>query len=274
MAKRSLTLILLIIVLLMAASLPAQAAGFSTTLSFPEGVSSYYTLTITLTAGVPFRAQLDCALESDDYDSPGSIDPYLELYDADGIYITYADDEGDQDCAGYNNAILEYTPTMSGIYRLEAWDISENGGDGILTLSGISGAGLAFPDGRVNQEQWATAAIFCVVNGNLDVYAIDAAGVGTLVIREDWKALEALGIPEVNTLRAQSEDGNIRVYRLSSGEWQLNAPADGLFDGYVFRWTECTPGGSGGGQVSITGPTIDGDDDDSPPDDFPIDDDD
>jgi hypothetical protein len=100
---------------------------------------------------------------------------------------------------------------------------------------------LPFPDERVNQEQWATAAIYCDDNGYLDIYTLDEDGAGTLVIREVYKELQALGIPEVNTLRAQSADGSVRLYRLSSGEWQLNAPADGLVDGYVFRWTQCMP---------------------------------
>lgn len=260
--KRTLLFVALLAMLLIVAAAPAAAAGgFSTTLSFPAD-GAYFLVSVDLTAGVPFRAHLQCAVESDDEDTPGSIDPYLELYapGADPFLdssLAWADDEGDQDCAGYHDAILEFTPADTDTYTLWVEDISYNGGSGFLSLDGINNAStLPFPDGRVNQEQWATAAVYCVVNGNIDIYAISAAGLGTLIIREDWAALEALGIPAQNELRAQSEDGSIRLYRLSSGEWQINAPANGLFDGYVYRWRECTPG-VGGTNVPVSGPFVD-----------------
>ncbi len=259
--RRLLILVGLLAMMIMVVAAPAAAAGgFSTTLSYPAE-AAYYSVAVDLIAGVPFRAHLQCALESTSWDTPGSIDPYLELY-APGdeplidSWIVAADDNGDQDCAGWYDAIIEYTPGVSGTYTLVAFKYAGNSGLGYLSLSGINNAiSLPFPDGRINQEQWATAAVFCVVNGNIDIYAINASGVGSLVIREDWAALEALGIPAQNELRAQSEDGSIRLYRLSSGEWQINAPADGNENGYVYRWRECTPGGSSL-SVGISGPFV------------------
>lgn len=247
--KRTVLIAALLVLLVMVVVAPAQAATTSLTFSFAPEEYTYYLVYVDLTAGVPFLANFVCVLQSEYYGTPGSIDPYLELY-APGTnpledeYVAWADDEGELDCAGAYDAILEYTPELSGTFTLLVQDISSGGGDGILTLDGVTlPTTLPFPDGRVNQQQWATAAVFCNVNGNLDIYAIDSAGVGRLVIRENWLALQALGVPEVNTLRAQSEDGSVRLYRLSSGEWQVNAPADSLLDGYVFRWTQCVPGG-------------------------------
>lgn len=269
--RRYLILVALVAMIVMVAAAPAAAQGStSVTLTYELGDwGPYYLISIELTEGVPLRATFQCALESEEEDTLGSIDPYLELY-APGVtpdfssYEVWADDEGSQDCAGYHDAILDYVPAVSGTYTLLAQDISDpfddgsenNGGVGYLNLTGIVGGSvLPFPDGRINQEQWATAAVYCVVNGNIDVYAISAAGLGTLVIRENWAALEALGIPAENELRAESEDGSIRLYRLSSGEWQINAPADGNANGYVYRWRECTPGGGGSiGNVGVSGP--------------------
>lgn len=109
---------------------------------------------------------------------------------------------------------------------------------------GVSG----FADGRINslaREPWQTVAIYCRPGGVIDIYAIDeTTSGGYLVIRATPADIAAVGVPSnANALIASSTDGDVRLYRLTSGEFQVNAPAvlggDLLRDGYVFIWESC-----------------------------------
>ncbi len=70
---------------------------------------------INLVAGETYQIALDGVTLSD---------PYLQLYDGSGNYITFDDDSG----AG-SNALISFTPTTSGTYYIsaEAWSFSETG---------------------------------------------------------------------------------------------------------------------------------------------------
>lgn len=97
-------------------------------------------------------------------------------------------------------------------------------------------------DPRMNPIEYypyQTAAIYCI-NGRIDIYAIDPiTSNGTLVIRVLPDEIAAVGIPEINTLLDASPDGNIRLYRLNTGEFQVNAPLNNQRDGYIFIWDGC-----------------------------------
>lgn len=96
-------------------------------------------------------------------------------------------------------------------------------------------------DSRINRldlEPWQTVAIYCERNGAIDIYRINEQSEGYLVIHLTRDRIDALGVPTFNTLLATSEDGAVRLYRLSTGEYQVIAPRDGMFDGYVYRWQE------------------------------------
>lgn len=56
-----------------------------------------------------------------------------------------------------------------------------------------------------------------------------------LVIEYDLSELSA-ELPSENTLLAASEDGQIRLFRLTTGEFQLNAPTLSNENGYVLIW--------------------------------------
>jgi hypothetical protein len=81
------------------------------------------------------------------------------------------------------------------------------------------------------------AAIYCTTAG-VKIIDIDVRGaaVGSFIV--PYADIDAIGIPEVNTLIA--EHRGFRLYRLTTGELQLNAPPNWLSSGeYVFIWTGC-----------------------------------
>lgn len=101
-------------------------------------------------------------------------------------------------------------------------------------------------DGRLNsicEEPYQTAAIYCRGDGAIDVYAI-TDGEGWLAFRTTQSEIEAVGVQHQNAMIEQSHDGKIRLYRLSTGEFQVNAPIwdvvrGNLPDGYVFEFEGC-----------------------------------
>ncbi|MCA9905159.1 MAG: hypothetical protein KC547_14990, partial [Anaerolineae bacterium] len=230
---------LLIVVLLMSLLFAAvtYAADVGVTLDFPldSGNEMYYDVFVSVDAGDTVTVTWICNLQSTDWYFPGSIDPYLEVYAPDGGFVDWADDQGSLDCAGFNDSILTFVASQSGVYTISAWDISGNGGSGTLTVSGatVHSTNLTNPlaaDGRLNPEPWATAFVYCV-NGYIDVYQL-FDGQGQRVIHELRADIDALGDVAENTLIASSPDGTIRLYKLTSGELQVNAPMGGQDNGY------------------------------------------
>ncbi|MDX2140463.1 MAG: hypothetical protein SF123_20435 [Chloroflexota bacterium] len=114
---------------------------------------------------------------------------------------------------------------------------------GAIVSGGGAAAPLLFADGRVNQQQWASASAYCRTDG-IEVWSIGADGRGQLaftVTREDVEAMETM--PEVNTLLAEAEGprGTISLWRLTSGEFQLMSPGEGSDSTklYIFIWSGC-----------------------------------
>ncbi|MBN8592397.1 MAG: hypothetical protein J0M33_11580 [Anaerolineae bacterium] len=102
----------------------------------------------------------------------------------------------------------------------------------------------SFPDGRSNDFDYgATAAIFCEDN-SVKVYGINAESQGFFAFSVTQDEIDALGQPATNTLLDSFPSpfgGDIRLYLLTTGELQLNAP--GLppesWKEYVFTWAGC-----------------------------------
>jgi hypothetical protein len=92
-------------------------------------------------------------------------------------------------------------------------------------------------DGRLGGT--GTDAAIYVDNDEISVYVIDAEGNGTLALSVDPDSLDALpDFPETNTLIAQSADGFVSLYKLTTGEYQFNIGPDAegktrviIFDG-------------------------------------------
>ena len=78
--------------------------------------------------------------------------------------------------------------------------------------------------------------MYCTAEG-IDVYARNADNQYVFSVRALASAYEALGTPAANTLLATSADGNVRVYLLSSGEFQVNAYTSS--EEYVAIWSGC-----------------------------------
>ncbi len=94
-------------------------------------------------------------------------------------------------------------------------------------------------DGRINTDAGAPAIIY---PGSLRIYAYDPVDcVSTLVLTISNETIEALGIPAANTVLGSAinpfTDQSIVIYRLSSGEFQMNTSyANGK--SYIFTWNE------------------------------------
>jgi hypothetical protein len=101
-----------------------------------------------------------------------------------------------------------------------------------------TGACEGINDGRVNDtDANAEAAIWCRSYG-IDTYDIDFSGDGELAMRTTWAEIDAVPAkPEVNTL-IEGVPG-FALYRLTSGELQLNGPANWEGKPYVFIWDGC-----------------------------------
>lgn len=101
-------------------------------------------------------------------------------------------------------------------------------------------------DFRINplvEDPYQPVAIYCEDNGRIDVYRINENSDGFLVLRASAEQIAAVGVQETNQLITASNDGEVRLYRLSTGEFQVNAPYEGNFDGYVYIWGGCSPTG-------------------------------
>lgn len=112
---------------------------------------------------------------------------------------------------------------------------------GYMSGPGI-GVVISFNDGRINRfEQYAQAAIYAVDYGTgtgLHIYSIDeATGEGTLALEVTPEMIAAVPeMPAANTLIAATADGRIALYRLTTGEYQVNTGpnAEGYIDVVIF----------------------------------------
>jgi hypothetical protein len=92
-------------------------------------------------------------------------------------------------------------------------------------------------DGRVKPDAGAPVAVYCHDYG-IDVYRINPDSTGTLAFTATNAELDRVGDSSAkNTLIDSSAD--IRLYRLTTGEFQVNAGPDAEGKEYVLTWEEC-----------------------------------
>ena len=96
------------------------------------------------------------------------------------------------------------------------------------------------PDNRLNADPVAPVVIYCEDYG-IDIYARDASDTYQFALRALAADYEALGTPAANTLLATSADGNVRLFLLTTGEFQVNATFGN--EEYVAIWTGCPASG-------------------------------
>lgn len=98
-------------------------------------------------------------------------------------------------------------------------------------------------DGRLNRADAAAGAVvYCLPDGGLAVYDVDTLSRGALALSVSAAEFATFpGVPTENTLVDASSTGAIRLYRLTSGELQINSP--GIYPSdpeYVFVFNDCT----------------------------------
>jgi hypothetical protein len=132
---------------------------------------------------------------------------------------------------------LSYTIPASGNYQFAfLWSLIHGGHTTVTATTSCSGPGQAgevplFTDGRINTDAAQTASIYCA-NGGITVYAV-VDSVGHLAFKATKAELAAVPAkPAKNTLITSGL--NVSLYRLTTGQFQINAPDD-----YVFTWNGC-----------------------------------
>jgi hypothetical protein len=91
-------------------------------------------------------------------------------------------------------------------------------------------------DGRINPGA-VEASIYCKVDGVV-ILDIDIRGKAVNEFKVSYDQINEIGIPLENTLIAEQK--GFRLYRLTTGELQLNAPGNWTNSGeYVFIWPGC-----------------------------------
>lgn len=99
-------------------------------------------------------------------------------------------------------------------------------------------------DGRLNRADAAAGAIvYCLPDAGIAVYDVDTLSRGDLALSISAAELaQTDALPAENTLIDASASGAIRLYRLTSGELQINSPGIYTSDPeYVFIWDGCEP---------------------------------
>jgi hypothetical protein len=81
-------------------------------------------------------------------------------------------------------------------------------------------------DQRLNAQAGASATVYCQENGSIYVYGINELGRGFFSFQVSRDRVEEVGIPATNTMLASGLGtwGDISLWRLTSGEFQLHAP--------------------------------------------------
>lgn len=95
------------------------------------------------------------------------------------------------------------------------------------------------PDNRVNSaDADPAAAVYCQSDG-VAIWDVDTLSRGEFLFLVPFNKIAAIpSHPDVNTLI--EEHGGFRLYRLTSGELQLNSPPDWQGKEYVFTWSGCS----------------------------------
>jgi hypothetical protein len=93
-------------------------------------------------------------------------------------------------------------------------------------------------DGRENLRDLASPVVIYMVGEGVHVYWWDEASrTSELVVEASAEEVAAVGIPAgENTLIETSVDGSVRLYRLPTGEFQVNVDAHNINDFYIFIW--------------------------------------
>jgi len=134
-----------------------------------------------------------------------------------------------------NAANFQFNAGMNIMARVSCTPV---GGSGGATRKG-GGVGRA-EDDRLDRRWGMPLASYCRNNG-FHFYLIDENSRGILRLIVSREQIDAVPEkPEHNTLIAESEE-KIRLYRLTTGEFQVNYGPNTNGDEYAWSWITCVP---------------------------------
>jgi len=240
---------------LLALALPAAAVA-GPTLPMPPGPPIIFTGSVDYAtqpyadhfvyaeAGTVVAASLDCTEADGLYPMLAIYQPDGTYYDIESIFMSGNFISGGL-CPSAGTGLI--VAPMTGIYAIRVTSVmyatnftlgDNDSGGYILKVYGASlpAGGFSPNDGRINADPTPPVVMYCTSEG-IDVYARNADDAYLFSVRAPKADYEALGTPATNTLLASNADGSVRVYLLSSGEFQVNA-----YNGneeYVAIWSGC-----------------------------------
>jgi hypothetical protein len=112
-----------------------------------------------------------------------------------------------------------------------------------VSISGPNcpGSPLAFTDGRVNPQAWATAVLYCN-DGAIEVYDVDLESVGHLLFVTTPEEIAEVGVPANGNALIESGNGAlgfVGLYRVASGDFVIVAPDTQPGKDYNFTFAGC-----------------------------------
>ena len=241
---------LLVVVLLSLASvaLASVNASYSGNIASDDQYDLY---TVTLHAGDRVVATLICDEIAPD-DRP--LDPILSAYfpGVDSSDLTNAtkynddgfgsDDSPDGvDCNAFDSARLRFRVEEGGEYTFRVDGFGSSTGPYSLRIRASQDGGsdqwFEPGDDRINRQAYATASIYCDAdNSRVLVLGISPTVIGNELLSVPYASLPATPT-DSNVLIAQN--GNVGFYRLTTGEYQVNAGPDAEGKTYVVIWNGC-----------------------------------
>lgn len=166
---------------------------------------------------------------------------YLESWDAKGrVEVRVYGPNGDTFYTTFPSTFT-YTFDQPGRATFNVANMPSGDRTRVTVTASCQGYGKlpTFTDGRINMDADQTAAIYCKRNGGINILRIinshgyPSLNVSAAAINKVPKN------PPQNTLIAEDKKYQIALYRLSSGELQINARS---FEGkpdYVYIWNGC-----------------------------------
>lgn|GEM_PF-1312943 len=224
-----------------------DGVSFSGTISFVGDSNDH---NVSLSAGQNVIAELICTEAS-----PGNrpLDPYLTVYGPNGFSIYNDDDYSIQNCNSASSSLVTFIVPTSGTYTFNAAGCCSSTGPYRLNINSGEevGSGNAFfepGDDRLNRQAYAYASVYCDdANHRVAIYGINSDGASS-ASGKDGDGFPGIFVYYFNLPPTPSAEdgnvlieqaGNIRFYRLTSGEYQVMVGPDSEGKDYVLVWDGC-----------------------------------
>jgi hypothetical protein len=241
-------------ILTMATAVLAASFSFSGVIADELEYDLY---TVDLIAGDRVAATLIC-----DEESPGSrpLDPVLTVFfpGSDPSNLGDFDEFNDDgyglddspngvDCDNFDSSVVVFNAPVTGTYTFRADGFDIRTGPYTLTIyvnvnlaEVLGGSGVTWfepGDDRINRQAYAQAAIYCDADSSsIRILGINDKGEGFELLNIAYADLPATPT-DANVVIGQN--GNVTLYRLVTGEFQVSAGPDAEGKSYVAVWDAC-----------------------------------